>query len=455
MSRDRGTYLSAREAAAELGISLRTLYAYVSRGLIHSQPSPKGRRTRRYLRQDVEEFRARRDRRRDPSKAVAAALHWGEPVLESSMTLIDQGHLYYRGHDATELARSRGLEEVAELLWRGALPEGSSTLFADLTLHPPDFYFRVLAQAPQRLHPVEALQVLLALAASEDLASYDLRPDRVVACGARILGLMALLAADFRVHESGSERPEALRTPGPQGSQGVASSPPTGEGFAAPTRGTPFPGVATVLQRAWLPDDPGARRLLDAAMVLCADHELNVSSFTARCVASANSTPYGVVVAGLAALRGTRHGGHSERVEALLAEFDEQARDSSIRQRLAARLRRGERLPGFGHPIYSHGDPRCRALLDLAEEAFPGSPSLALVRRVEAAVDGLIGEPPTIDFGLAGLARILGLPQGTALTLFALGRTVGWLGHALEQYSQGRLIRPRARYTGPLPEPGA
>src|SRR5690606_13971117 len=113
--------------------------------------------------------------------------------------------------------------------------------------------------------------------------------------------------------------------------------------------------MVSTLVHGWRLQLPAADRLLTAALVLCADHELNVSSFTARCVASAGSTPYQVVQAGLAALQGTKHGGHTARAGALLDEIGE---PENARNALGARLRRGESIPGFGHVLYPDGDPR-------------------------------------------------------------------------------------------------
>ncbi|HLF91479.1 MAG TPA: citrate synthase, partial [Anaerolineales bacterium] len=188
--------------------------------------------------------------------------------------------------------------------------------------------------------------------------------------------------------------------------------------------------------------------LLNLALVLCVDHELNVSSFTARCVASAGSTPYGVVIAGLAALQGYKHGGATGQVEAFLQEagtFD------GVRRAIAARIKRGEIIPGFGHKLYPDGDPRGVVLVEQTTFHYPDSPAVALGRAVIEEIAALHGLRPTVDFGLAMLAGALGLPPGSALTLFALGRTVGWIGQALEQYDLDTLIRPRARYTGAIP----
>jgi citrate synthase len=188
--------------------------------------------------------------------------------------------------------------------------------------------------------------------------------------------------------------------------------------------------------------------LLRAALILCADHELNVSSFTARCVASAGSHPYAVVGAGLAALEGPRHGGATARVESMLESL-RPAR--AIEEAVAARLRRGESIDGFGHPLYRDGDPRARLLLDLMAERYGRSAEGRFVASFAKAATRVTGDLPNIDFGLAALARVLRLPSGSPLVLFALGRSIGWVGHAMEQYATGQLIRPRAKYVGVPP----
>jgi citrate synthase len=117
---------------------------------------------------------------------------------------------------------------------------------------------------------------------------------------------------------------------------------------------------------------------------------------------------------------------------------------------MAGRLARGERLAGFGQPLYPDGDPRATAILSALAQAMPEFHALA----VTAAETGLrlVGRHPNVDFALAAAAIGLGLPRGAALGLFVIGRTVGWIAHAIEQYESGILIRPRARYLGPRPE---
>jgi citrate synthase len=122
-----------------------------------------------------------------------------------------------------------------------------------------------------------------------------------------------------------------------------------------------------------------------------------------------------------------------------------------VRRAVVERLRRGETIDGVGHPLYPEGDPRARALLDLLRDQYARSAELAYVLDVAAAVSSVTHETPNIDFALASLARVLRLPPGSALTIFAVGRTIGWIGHAIEQYATGQLIRPRAKYVGVPP----
>jgi citrate synthase len=398
-------YLSSGQAAEELGVSLATLYAYVSRGMVRSEAGGGKGRDRRYRAEDVRRLKDRKERRRDPDGVVEGALHWGTPVLESGITMIDGGRLYYRGRDVLDLAEKNSIEEVAALIWTG-----------DETMAPALFPPEMPGLAPQILSvmdsvagltPVEVFQVLLPVAAAEDPAAYDLRPGAVAHTGARILRLMTDVAAGESVH-----------------------------------------GLAATLQRGWSPDDPGAESLLGSALVFCVDHELPVSTFAARCVASSEATPYPVVLAGLAALGGVKHGGEIELVEAFLQEVEGVGDARAV---ISGRLRRGERIPGFGHSLYPEGDPRGAGLLRLTTGAYPDSVTVALSDRVAGEMLRLMDGRPTIDFALATVARTLELSPGGAVALFALGRTVGWIGHAIEQYRSGSLIRPRARYVGEQP----
>lgn len=393
-------WISAAEAARVLGVTRATLYAYVSRGFLRSQASPGSVRARVYSRDDIERLRQRAEQRRAPDKAAAHVLQWGLPVLESSIALIDGERLYYRGEDAIHLSQHRSVEDVASLIWTGRFG-----------WKPPS---RAATDAPKtgrRMAFTARAQTILAASASRDLSAFDLRPDAVAATGWRITWQLIAAAA-----------------------------------------GRPRPGetIDGVLARTWKVQAQGGA-IIRAALILCADHELNVSSFTARCVASAGSSPYAAVIAGLAALEGPRHGGASARVEATLASM-RGAR--TLADAVSEKLRRGETLDGFGHPLYRNGDPRARALLEMLQVDYGRSAEYRYVSQFARTVTTATGEQPNLDFALAATARVLRLPPLSPLVVFAVGRTIGWIGHAIEQYATNQLIRPRAKYVGVVPRKG-
>jgi citrate synthase len=404
MDQETDNLVPAREAARRLGVGLPTLYAYVSRGLVRSEPDPAGR-TRRYRLADIERLASRRGEGRSRARIAQAALDWGTPVLDSALTLISDGRFFYRGQDAVARARTATLEDVARLLWGDA----AADCFAPANLPPAPSLPRPRGTA---FAPVDRCLAAATLAAPLDAAALDRSPQGVARCGARLLRLMAAASVDARPS-------------------------------AAPTH--------VVLARGW--QRPRAADAIRLALVLCADHELNASAFTARCAASTAATPYAALIAALAALTGPRHGGATRKVEDLL---DLPALQRDPAEAVAERLRLGEPLPGFGHALYPEGDPRAAALLACAD-AQPGNKgrgadaALKRAHVVAAAARRLTGVRPNLDFGLVALCRRLGLPRGAPLAIFLVGRTVGWIAHALEQYASDRIIRPRARYVGPPP----
>ncbi len=213
---------------------------------------------------------------------------------------------------------------------------------------------------------------------------------------------------------------------------------------ARPPRREAGPRVAgTLLAALRVPQKPSLLTGVDRALVLCAEHELNASTFAARVAASAGADLYACLGAAVNTLSGSEHGGMCDRVEALIASIGSQARAArAVNEWLA----RGEQLPGFGHPLYAAGDPRGALLIELA--AAHGAQSQAAKTAfalLEAMKQG--GHPaPTLDAGLVTLCHCLGLPAGSAACIFAVGRSAGWVAHALEQRAAGYLLRPRARY---------
>jgi citrate synthase len=393
---DNSDWMIAAEAAKRLRIHRATLYAYVSRGLIRSEALPGRERERRYSREDVERLRRRNGERRDPQKA-GRTLQWGVPILESAITLIADGKLYYRGRDASGLARTASLESVAALIWSGSAESDVS----DTPLHVISG-----AHSSAELPFIARAQCVLAMVAERDPLAYDLRPRSVASTGWRILNLLTSVAA---------ETAELEET------------------------------VDQTLAASWAGGRPPADELIRAALILSADYDLNVSAFTARCIASAGSNPYAVVIGGLTAMEGSKHGGAAVRVKNL---FEDLRRRRDLRRALSDRLRSGEAVEGFGEELYPGGDPRAATLLAMLRKRFGKSAELAFAESLATAGQSLTGEKPTFDFALAALCRVLRLPPGTPLTLLAIGRAIGWIGHAIEQYALDGMIRPRAIYVG-------
>jgi citrate synthase len=400
-------YLTSKEVTDQLDITPSTLYAYVSRGLIRSEMTPDDSRQRRYLAEDVQRLLDRKAQRRDPAQAahhaVQQALNWGQPVMDSALTLIHDGKLYYRGHNVAELVRTASFETVCGLLWLDDMSAGSE-LFAEPM--PPSHLQSTKVQNYQVSSLIQ-MQMMLAEASEHDLQAYDHTAQNVARVGVRILRRMV----------------EAVT--------GISLLPGT--------------SIAQQIANTWGMHSPD---LVQTTLILCADHELNVSAFTARAVASSDASPYQAVIGALAALQGYRHGGVTHHVETMLQAIGGASdREAAMRGWLQA----GQRIAGFGQPLYPDGDPRGRILLELLFASQSPHPELELAAEVIAFAHEAVGRLPNIDFALVILQRMFKLPPTAALTLFAIGRTAGWVAHVIEQYEVDTLIRPRATYTGRMP----
>jgi len=405
--------MSSQEAAAYLGIKVATLYAYASRGLVKGLPGPRGG-GRRYRREDLEPLRAR------STGPAAQALRFGEPVLDTHITRMTAQGPEYRGHLATHLARGDvSFEAVAELLWGGALPAGTVRWPHDGPAPP----WRELARLlPVGSPPLSALAVCLPVLAAADPMRFDTEPASVVVRARR---LIPQLAASYAL----------VLDP-----KRVA---------AASDAGDPVHALALALG---VPNSRKAFDLLRCALILSADHELNTSTFAARVAASTGADLYACLSAAVGAFSGPLHGSASEQVEWLVREAGSPA---GAVVAMSERMRRGERLPGFGHALYPGGDARVPPLLDLAVSHRPRA---LRVRTVLALIDAMAraGRPkPNIDVALAAVCGALELPIGMGPAIFAIGRSAGWIAHVLEQQSTRMLLRPRARFVGAVASEGS
>lgn len=406
---DSTRWMTTAQAAELLGVKPETVYAYVSRGVL-TRHRGADRRSSRFDRVEVERL-AKRNRRGGRAGAL-------EVVIDTELTLLDpEGALYYRGLDAIRLARTAHFEEVAELLWSGSAgtgAAGSGSGGGPWRAGEPAVEVARRAQEalPPSTRPIDRVRVAVATLAAADPMRDDRRPAAVTATA------RALVA-------------------------GVVDSLPVH---------TPVPG-SSIAERLWsrLADrSPGAGeiRALDAALILLADHELAASTFAARIAASVWADPYLVVLTALSAGGGVLHGASASAVEGFLREA---AESGDVPRLVGDRLRQGERLPGFGHAVYTGPDPRAEALLDLV--ARSGTQG-----RVDETVEELVrvvgrhgGPRPNVDLALGALAVKAGLADGSGEVIFLLGRMAGVVAHALEEYAHRLRFRPRALYTGPAP----
>ena len=408
-------YLTAAEAARRLGVKPATLYAYVSRGVLSRVRAPDGR-TSLFGAEEVEQL-ARRGRPRRPAGVA-------DITVESAITEITGDSLRFRGLDATRLAVSRTFEEVAELLWTGEFPSRRESGQEAWRARPAALAAGRAAQAalPAGTLPLERLQVIVPAMAATDPLRLQLDRPAVIAAGRNIIaGMVDCLPGDLT---SAAAEPVAGR---------LWSRLCAGNGRGnGPGNGQRRPA-------------PGLMRALSAALVLLADHELAASTLAARAAASVRADPYAVVGTGLGAMSGALHGGASLGAEMLMAAA---SGPEDVPRVVAELLRRGEKVPGFGHFVYRGGDPRAILLLDLVRRAAPKSRQLAVADAVFAEVRHKSLPEPNIDFAIATLVRVAGMVRGAGEAIFAVARSAGWIAHALEAYSGPGPLRPRAVYTG-------
>lgn len=358
-----------------------TLYAYVSRGLVR-RSGPRGRH--RYAREDLLRLKARHDARAGHGPVAAGALRWGEAVLASSVSSLDAGGPRYRGVPLDALLASGApFERVAALLWTGAMPDAAEPF-------------------PRREAPADRGAPL----------------DRFVRALARAL----------------PDDPEDAWIPLARGHIATLAD--------ALARWMGAPAVDGPVAARAIGDAGERARVIDRALVVVAEHELNPSTFAARVAASAGAGLTACLIAAAAAMTGPRHGRMSDALEALLAAH---ADDRSLSNDLRARVARGDAVPGFGHPMYPLGDPRAAHLLAMADALGARSPEMDRLRDALALLRDLGHAPPNLDAGLIALRIALGLPRGSAAGIFALGRAAGWAAHAMEQREDPSPLRPRAR----------
>ena len=379
----------------------------------------------------------------DTHAKLVSLAKWGEPLdqvihrlvtqskgLEdvvsgqSSICFIDgqQGRLLYRGYDIVDLAPKSSYEETTFLLWNGHLPTAQElhTFSADLTAKRgvPDGVLKILTGLPMNVDAMDALRVCISA-----LGVYD---DPMYAPQEKAQSIAAKIGTIVAAIHRHKHDQEVIHPRDDLGYSANLLYMITGE---KPSK-----------------DD---ERLMDALLILHADHELNASTFTARVIASTLSDVYSAVTGAVGALKGPLHGGANEKVIEMTIEIGNPENAESY---VDAMLAKRQKVTGFGHRVYRTMDPRAAILKDMAKHFVKSEKErrvFQILEKTEEMMKTWKNLYPNVDL-YSGLAlNHVGVPSYLFTPVFAVGRSPGWLAHVLEQYADNRLIRPRAEYIGP------
>lgn len=343
----------------------------------------------------------------------------------------DEGVLIYAGYEIEDLAANATFEEVCHLLWYGELPTGAQldrlrSRLAESMAISDDVLAVVRTVAPHG-HPMASLRTAVSALSASDPDAEDMSAAAAERKAIRLTGqAITLTAAIARVRQ--------------------------GLDPIAPRKDLSLAANLLTMMHGEVPDEL-AERIIDAALILHAEHGMNASTFAARVTAGTMADMHSAVTAAIGALKGPLHGGANERVMHMLLQVDTPDNaDAWVR----SALERGEKIMGFGHRVYRTVDPRAPILKRLAEQlADRGGDTRWL--QISETIQSVMREEmdrrgkkvyPNVDFFSASVYYTLGIPLDLFTNLFACARMAGWTAHVMEQQKDNRLIRPKAMYVG-------
>ena len=364
--------------------------------------------------------------------AAAAGLR-GVVAASSSIGDVngEKGELIYQGINIHDLANNSTFEEVVFLLWNGRLPkraeldELKSNIAANYELHPA--VLDLMGRFPKGAEPMDSLRTAVSSLSFYDKNAKDTSREASIRTATRLTAQFPVIVAAIDRLRNGQE----------------------------PIQAKPELNIATnflYMLKGEMPQ-PEDAHVLDVALILQADHELNASTFTARVVAGTLADMYAAVTAAIGALSGPLHGGANTNVMKMLLEIgDVENTEQYVKDALAAK----RKLMGFGHAVYKTEDPRATNFRRFSKELAgrSGNPKwYEMSLKVEETIKREKGLYPNVDFFSASTFYMMGIPLDLYTPIFAISRISGWTGHILEQYANNKLIRPRAEYVGPRDVP--
>jgi citrate synthase len=337
------------------------------------------------------------------------------------------GNLVYRGYDIHELAQHSSFEEVVFLLLVGRLPapEELKHFSAELTANRelPKGLISLFHNLPRGTHPMDMLHAAVAFLGAADPEARDLTSDASFRKAIRTISkLPTAIAMSWRMLH--------------------------GQHPISPMRRLSHTQNFLYMLSGYCPDEDGVAAL-DRMFILYAEHESDVSSFTARVAASSFTDYPSAIAAAVGSLKGRLHGGESEQA---MLQLERARQAGGIEAWLSEAIRNRQRIAGFAHPLYEEGDACAKIMKQVSSELGEKTGDLSWHSICEHLEDYMLRETglrPIIDFYAGPILAVLGMPPDLGTPIFAAGRIAGWSAHVIEQLDNNRIMRPRFEYRGP------
>lgn len=411
--------LTVSQTATRLNVKPETVYSYVSRGLLSSHRTGTGSTL------DALEVEAFAQHRRRPS--VSSTLREdgsrysanGAPlmVLDTNISHVVDGQLYFRGISTGDLVSHYHFESVASWLW--GEPLNHSQKF-ETNIEDTRSAAKFVAALPEFASPLDRVTAALLALGSADPLRYAPQ-NNVAGLGA---GLIAGVVSTLNEARHKNFRPKDYR------------------------------GIAGGIRAAFGPlkeDDSRNICAIDAALVLLIDHDLAISTLAARAAASARATIYGGLTSAIGAMDSKLHGNASQDAAELISLVLQcGSPEKALAESIASK---GRMVPGFGHGLYPDGDPRAKILLEVLHRESPDSHVLHAVEFLARVMENRTQLKPNIDLALAALLHVEGMAPDAGPAIFAIARSAGWIAHMMDEYACIPMrMRPHGRYSGPAPD---